>query len=100
MKPLPWAAADIKVLASVRSAFPSSGTKETLVWKSSDSWLRIHLSFSSVQLLSRVQLFVTPWTAARQASLSITSSWGLPKLMSTESVMPSNHLILFSFELW
>ena len=47
-----------------------------------------------VQLLSRVQLFVTPWTAARQASLSITNSQSLPKLMSIESVMPSNHLIL------
>ena len=50
--------------------------------------------FSSVQLLSCVQLFATPWTAARQASLSITNSWSLPKLMSVESVMPSNHLIL------
>ena len=50
--------------------------------------------FSSVQLLSRVQLFATPWTAAHQASLSITNSWSLLKLMSTESVMPSNHLIL------
>ena len=49
---------------------------------------------SSVQLLSCVQLFATPWTAARQASLSITNSWSLLKLMSTESVMPSNHLIL------
>ena len=43
---------------------------------------------------SRVQLFAMPWTAARQASLSITNSWNLPKLMSIESVMPSNHLIL------
>ena len=49
---------------------------------------------SSVQLLSRVWLFATPWTAAYQASLSITNSWSLPKLMSIESVMPSNHLIL------
>ena len=49
---------------------------------------------SSVQLLSRVQLFATPWTAARQTSLSITNSWSLLKLMSFESVMPSNHLIL------
>ena len=52
------------------------------------------LSFSSVQLLSRVWLFETPWTAAHQASLSITNSWSLLKLMSIESVMPSNHLIL------
>ena len=50
-------------------------------------------SFSSVQLLSHVQLFVTPWTAALQASLSITNSWNLLKLMSIESVMPYNHLI-------
>ena len=49
---------------------------------------------SSVQLLSLIQLFVTPRTAACQASLSITNSWSLPKLMSVESVMPPNHLIL------
>ena len=49
---------------------------------------------SSVQLFSRVRLFVTPWTAACQASLSITNSWSLLKLMSIESVMPSNHLVL------
>ena len=51
-------------------------------------------SVSSVQWLSHVLLFATPWTAARQASLLITDSWSLPKLMSFESVMPSNHLIL------
>ena len=51
-------------------------------------------SFSSVQSLSHVRLSATPWTAARQASLSITNSWSLLKLMSIESVMPSNHLIL------
>ena len=45
-------------------------------------------------MLSGVRLFVTPWTAARQASLAITSSWSLLKLVSIESVMPSNHLIL------
>ena len=50
--------------------------------------------FSSVQSLSRVQLFATPWTAACQASLSITSYQSPPKPMSIESVMPSNHLIL------
>ena len=49
---------------------------------------------SSVQLLSCVELFLTPWTAARQASLSITSSQSLLKLISIESLMPSNHLIL------
>ena len=51
-------------------------------------------TFSSVQLISHVQLFVTLWTAARQASSSITNSWNLLKLVSIESVMPSNHLIL------
>ena len=50
--------------------------------------------FSSVQLLSRVRLFVILWTAARQASLSITISRSLLKFVSIESVMPSNHLIL------
>ena len=54
-----------------------------------------HYVPSSVQSLSRVRLFATPWTAARQASPSITNSWSLPKLMSIESVMPSSHLILF-----
>ena len=49
---------------------------------------------SSAQSLSCVQLFATPWTAARQASLSITSSWSSLKLMSIESVMPSSHLIV------
>ena len=49
---------------------------------------------SSVQSLSRVRLFSTPWTAARQASLSITNSRSLPKLTSIESLMPSSHLIL------
>ena len=51
------------------------------------------LCSSSVQSLSHVQLFAIPWTAARQASLSITNSWSLLKLLSIESVMPSNHLI-------
>ena len=50
--------------------------------------------FSSVQSLSCVRLFATPWTTACQASLSITNSWSLPKPMSIESVMPSNHLFL------
>ena len=52
------------------------------------------VSYIWVQSLSRVWLFATPWTAARQASLSITNSWSSPKLMSIESVMPSSHLIL------
>ena len=51
------------------------------------------VQFSSVQSLSGVQFFATPWTAAGQAFLSITKSWSLPKLMSIKSLMPSNHLI-------
>ena len=54
----------------------------------------IWILLDSVQSLSHVWLFVIPWTAVRQASLSITNSWRLLKLMSIESVMPSNHLIL------
>ena len=55
----------------------------------SEAWCQ-----SSIQMLSHVQLFATPWTAAHQASLFITNSWSLLKLMSIESVMPSNHLTL------
>ena len=63
-------------------------------------WLSMHMYVCvcvcvSVQSLSRVRLFATPWTAAHQASLSITNSWSLLKLMSIELVMPSNHLILY-----
>ena len=53
-----------------------------------------HFPISSIHSLSRVRLFVTPWTAARQASLSITNSRSLHKHMPLESVMPSNHFIL------
>ena len=57
-------------------------------------WLPHSLLLSSVQSLSRVRLFATPWAAAHQASLSITNYWSLLKLTSIVSVMPSNHLIL------
>ena len=68
----------------------------TLVeWSRSSAWLVwVGERLSSVQSLSRVWLFGTPWTAARQASLSITNSQSLLKLMSIKLVMPSNHLIL------
>ena len=56
--------------------------------------MKFEAQFSSVQMLSHVQLFATPWTAACQASLSITNSWTHLKFMSITSVMPSNHLIL------
>ena len=52
------------------------------------------MAISSVQSLSCVRLFVTPWTAVCQASLSVTNSWSLPRLMSIELVTPSSHLIL------
>ena len=61
-----------------------------LAFASQITWIQ----FSSVQSLSRVQLFATPWTAAHQASLSITNFQSLLKLMFIESVMPSNYLIL------
>ena len=63
-------------------------------WKNMVYIFYLKAAFSSVQLLSCVWLFATPWTAARQASLAITNSRSLLKLMSMESVMPSNHLIL------
>ena len=63
--------------------------------KAVDEWLRCgRRVISSVQSLSRVRLFATPWTAARQASLSVTTYQSLPKPMSIELVMPSNHLTL------
>ena len=58
------------------------------------AWLLFPFQFNSVQSLRPVQFFETPWTAAHQVSLSITISWSLFKLMSIESVMPSNHFIL------
>ena len=58
------------------------------------SFSLLSVQFSSVPFLSRVQLFATPWTTSRQASLSITISWSSPKPVSIESVMPPNHLIL------
>ena len=58
------------------------------------SKMYVHHQFRSVQSLSHVRLFVTPWIAECQASMSITNSWSLLKLMSIELVMPSNHLIL------
>ena len=62
-------------------------------WLGYNIWEYMAL-ISSVQLLSRVRLSMTPWTAAYQASLSFTNSWSLSKLTSMEPVMPSNHLIL------
>ena len=77
-----------------QSPISTSFTRETGVLCLYFPLLTVVQKFSSDQLLSLVWLFVTPWTAARQASLSITSSWSSPKPMSIESVNPSNHLIL------
>ena len=66
--------------------------KQWTCFPSRSYWSFTH--FSSVQLLSCVRLFATPWTTARQASLSITNSWSPPKPISIESMMPSSHLIL------
>ena len=74
--------------------FNSFGVWVFWIERWSDLIIQLSVQFSSVQSLSRVCLFATPWTAARQASLSITNSWSLPKLMSIESAMPSRHLIL------
>ena len=74
----------MSILVSI--SVPKQGKKENI---------KLELGIlSSVQSLSRVQHFATPWTAARQASLSITNSRSSLKLMSVESVMPSSHLIL------
>ena len=73
-----------KTLLTVRSPYPVA---QSVICSIS------FVLFSSFQSLSPVRLFVTPWTAAQQASLSITNSWSLLKLMSIGLVMPSNHLI-------
>ena len=66
-----------------------------LCWAAWSAWhSTCHIQFSSFQSLSRVHLFATPWTAAHQASLSITNSWSLLKIIAIESVMPYNDLIL------
>ena len=74
---------------TISCIIPKAKLNVQYVWK-----ITIYF-FSSVQSLSCVQLFVTPWTAACQASLSITNSPNLLKVMSIESVMPSNHFILY-----
>ena len=85
-----WLPAPVFLTGEFHGQSSLAGSLHTCGHKQLDTieWL------SSVQSLSRVQLFATPWTAACQASLSITISRSLPKLMSIESVIPSNHLIL------
>ena len=77
------------------TSLPAFGTCQQFLVSRLPSSIQIPLTgFSSVQSLRRVQLFATPWIPARQASLSITNSWSPLKLMSSELVMPFNHLIL------
>ena len=74
------------------AAFQLPPRQPKLICENSENWFQ-GKQFSSVQLLSRVRLFVTPWTAASQASLSITNSQSLLNLTSIKLAMPSNHLI-------
>ena len=78
--------------ALLQGIFPTQGSNPCLLHLL--NWQAGSLPLSSAHLLSHVQFFATPWTAACQASLFITNSWSLVKLMSIELVMPSNHLIL------
>ena len=100
---------EVKVLAcplfqvSVLTAFSSSTLCAPVIKVNQVSSFHQHCSNESaalvvtvLQSLSHVRLFVTPWTIACQASLSITDSWSLLKLMAVDSVMPSNHLIFYS----
>ena len=75
------------------AAFQLPPRQPKLICENSENWFQ-GKQFSSVQLLSRVRLFATPWTAARQGLLFLTNSWSLDKLMSIELMIPSNHLIL------
>ena len=91
---IPWPWCDLNF-----DHYTASNIEHLNILRPHNSIPRHIFSITSVQLLSRVQLFVTPWTAARQASLSIHYSWSLLKLMSIKSVMPSNlssSVILFS----
>ena len=78
------------VITGLNPPFPYCSTLIYYLWANEKKLVQ----FSSVQSLSRVRLFATPWTAACQASLSITKSRSLLKLMPIEVVMPANHLIL------
>ena len=80
----------VKIKVRNRWYIAKAALKISLNW-----WAGPQVTVSSVQSLSCVQLFATPWTAACQASLSITNSQSLPKLVSIESAMPSKHLTLF-----
>ena len=87
----PWLRTSLSLFSQTACLFHYLSLDKNLVLGKQNSYL---LLFSSVQSLSRVRLFATPWTAACQAFLSITNSRSSPKPMSIELVMPSNHLIL------
>ena len=90
-----WISSSHQVALSIGvSASTSVLPMNTQNWSKVNAYNQTVRTISSVQPLSCVRLFATPWTAAHQASLSITNSWSLLKLMSIESVMPSNQLIL------
>ena len=86
----------LAVHGTLKSLLQHHSLKASILWCSAVFIVQLShpYMFSSVQSLHRVLLFVTPWTAAHQASLSVSNSWSLLKLMSIELVMPSNHLIL------
>ena len=95
IKGITWLDLFLRIILNVRL---NKQTIEKQVWRretnSGERWLWFWWRISSVQSLSHVSLFATPWTAAHQDSLYITSSQSLLKLMSIELMMPSNHLIL------
>ena len=91
----------VAMTSSMGSSPPRNQTQVSCIaggfctaWATREVFESLSVRFSSVQLFSHVQLFVTPWITACQASLSITNSWRSSKLMSIKSVMPSSHLIL------
>ena len=92
----------LAVQGTLKSLPQHHSSKASISWCSaffmvqlSHPYMTTGKTFSSAQSLSRVRLFATPWTAAQQVSLSIINSWSLLKLMSIESMMPSNHLIFY-----
>ena len=91
----------LAIQGTLKNLLQHHSSKASILWHSgffmvqlSHPYMTTGKTINSVQSLSRIQLFATPWTAACQASLSITNSWSLLKLMSIMLMMPSNHLIL------
>ena len=91
---LTGAAAKNESRTTIRSSNPASGSLPKKIKTVIQQYMHPYIQFSSVQSLSHVWIFATPWIAARQASLSIINSRSSPKLMCIELVMPSSHLIL------